>query len=863
MNRSAAFGSVLLATTMLTPSIAVAQEAAEGAEVIVVRGAFIPEPQRETAQVATFLTDEDLARAGDATAAVALTRLSGLSIVSNRFAYVRGLGERYSLAMLNGSHLPSPEPLRRTVPLDLFPTDLLGGITVQKTFSANYPGDFGGGVIALNTVREARDNYYSVSGGIGFNTVTVEEDGIFVRGGDSDWSGYDDGLRKLPPPLRPILASDMTLNEFDSATVELAGESLVNSPLSVIQSGDLEPDYSLSVEAGRRIDRDEFSIGLIGVLGYGRGWTTAQKTRQIQQGGVLGGDIQSTESSFNVDVHALGSGSLLWGDQAFQAMVFYTHSTSKEAQIDAGFDFNAPGETGQVWDESSGWFERELGMYQLTGANVLGPFNFEWRGALARSRRDAPYERSLRRLVNSDGDPAYLQANNYSIRFSELEDKIVSGGADLSYDFDFLRSGRDGTLSVGFDQSNTDREYDFLALRFAGGNSLPPDVRIARPDFLFSPDNIHPARFVLQEIVTPNDSYNATLDVRAAYAQADLELIPYVRTTVGARYEEAEETVQTFDRLGNSGALPVNIENEYWLPSALVTWNFAEDLQLRLGYSETIARPQFRELAQSNYFDPETDRSYRGNRWLTDSEFTNYDARLEYYMGRDAFLTVSAFHKQVENPIEESIFSTSTFEFETTFVNSPAATLTGGELEFRKYFQAPTDWGWAGERDWLLAFNYTYTKSEVQVDAGDLVIDPLTPPLAPTPTFRDASLFVLDGSPLQGSPENIVNLQTGWRSPTDELTVLLGWVDERILQRGTRQPGAEVPDVIEDPGVQLDLTFRRFFDIRGAEITLGIEARNLLDEEHIEYQRSDTLGVTHFNTFDRGRSLSVSLTSRF
>src|SRR5690606_28865928 len=149
----------------------------------------------------------------------------------DRFAYVRGLGDRYSLAMLNGSPLPSSEPLRRTVPLDLFPADLLDGITVQKTYSAHYPADFGGGVIDMRTLRQAREDYVAAAGSIGANTVTLEEDGVFVRGGDADWTGYDDGLRKVPVRLRQIFASGLRMDQLDDETVELAGESLVNAPL--------------------------------------------------------------------------------------------------------------------------------------------------------------------------------------------------------------------------------------------------------------------------------------------------------------------------------------------------------------------------------------------------------------------------------------------------------------------------------------------------------------------------------------------------------------------------------------------------------------------------------------------------------
>ncbi|CAN0038429.1 unnamed protein product, partial [Chrysoparadoxa australica] len=148
-------GALLASSVLLAPSAAFAQQtndeaasaAAQVEDVVVVRYQYVPEPQRRTAQVASFLSAEDLARTGDSDAAAALARVSGLSIVGGRFAYVRGLGDRYSSSLLNGSVLPSPEPLRRTVPLDLIPSDLLDGIEVQKTYSANLPAEFGGCLI--------------------------------------------------------------------------------------------------------------------------------------------------------------------------------------------------------------------------------------------------------------------------------------------------------------------------------------------------------------------------------------------------------------------------------------------------------------------------------------------------------------------------------------------------------------------------------------------------------------------------------------------------------------------------------------------------------------------------------------------
>ncbi|MEZ5967779.1 MAG: TonB-dependent receptor [Hyphomonas sp.] len=824
-------------------------------QTVVVRGEFIPEPQRQTSQVASFLSSEDLARTGDDNAALALTRLSGLSVVSGRFAYVRGLGDRYSSARLNGSPLPSPEPLRRTVPLDLFPSNVLDGASVQKTFSADYPGEFGGGVIDLKTLRTPAETFLNVKAGLGYNTETNDSKGIFVRGSDSDWTGYDDGLRDIPEPLQAVLSSGNTLNSYTPAEIETVGESLVNSPLSVIQSADLGPSSEFSLDGGRRFVFDNFDLGLVGVAGYNQGWTTKQAQQQRVQGGIVGMDQESLSTTLDVNFNALGSASLIWGDNLVQATALYVHSTTKDAQINTGYDFNQPG-TSQVEVESTGWYERELIFGQLRGEHKIGDFDFNWRGSLSQSTRDAPYQRTLLRLFDTNDNPLYSVANNYGINFSDLTDDVAGFGADVIYTRQ-IAGGRELKLSAGYDYSTTDRKYNFLALRFAGGNSLPLDVQSARPDYLFSPDNIDPSRFVLQEIVTPNDSYDASLDVTAFYGQAQFDITPYIQVTAGARYEEADQYVQTHDRFGNLGAAAVNLNNDYVLPAVTGTWNFADDLQLRVGYSETIARPQFRELALSAYFDPETDRNYRGNSGLVDSRLKNYDARLEYYFGRNQFITLAAFKKDIERPIEEVQFSTSTFVFESTFINSPSAEVQGAEFEYRTRFSMPLEAKFFQDRDWLFAINYTYTDSQVNAPAGSTIFDPISR------SVRDATAFALDGSKLQGTPENIANVQFGWEGDTDQMTVLVGWVDERILQRGLPQPGAILPDVVEDPGVQLDLVYKRDLKIAGRDLTLGLSGRNLLNEQHREYQTDETLGQTEFNTYDRGMSFSASLTAKF
>jgi outer membrane receptor protein involved in Fe transport len=866
MTKHSKYVCALLVSTILMPApAALAQatsdqptaEVAIPADEIVVRGQFIPEPQRATSQVATFLSAEDLARTGDETAALALTRLSGLNIVGGKFAFVRGLGDRYSSALLNGSPLPSPEPLRRTVPLDLFPSGILDGAAVQKTYSPNYPAEFGGGIIDLRTLRDPGDTYLKLKVGVGANLETTAKEGVFVSGGDLDWLGYDDGTRSTPAPLQALLDSGTPLNTLTPDEIEAVGESLTNSPLSVLQNGTLGPNFEGSIDAGASYDvADGATLGIVAVAGYRQDWTTERAERVTTAGNQIADVFDTLETTLDVTVNGLLSASLGWNEHLVQATGLYIHTSSKQSQIDEGVDFNAPTSTGEIYDEFSGFYERVLTMGQLKGDFVFDALEINLKGAYARSTRDAPYERTLRRFPDASGQPLYSQANQYRINFSDLEDTIISGGARFAYTIP-ITTLREAIVSAGYDYSDTDRTYNLLALQFVGGNSLPLDVQSARPDFLFSPDNIEPSRFVLQENSTINDNYDAALKVHAGYFMAQAELLPLVNVTAGVRYETADQSVSTFSRFGQLGESTL-LENDYWLPSATLTWNFADDLQLRLGYSKTIARPQFRELARSTYFDPESERQYRGNRGLIDSRLTNYDARLEYYLGRNQFTTLAGFYKKIEDPIEEVQFDTSTFQFETTFINSPRAELFGGEFEYRTRFAAPFDGVFFENRDWLFSVNYTYTFSEVQAKAGDLLFSPFG-----SGGLVDATLFGLDGAQLQGAPEHIVNAQFGWEGDNDQFTVLLGWVDERILQRGFPSPGTELPDVVEKPGVQLDAVFRQNLTLLGTPATIGLSARNLTGARHQEFQESSVIGRTEFNTYDRGRSFSASLTAEF
>jgi outer membrane receptor protein involved in Fe transport len=279
-------------------------------------------------------------------------------------------------------------------------------------------------------------------------------------------------------------------------------------------------------------------------------------------------------------------------------------------------------------------------------------------------------------------------------------------------------------------------------------------------------------------------------------------------------------------------------------------------MQLRAGASKTIARPQFRELAPSQFIDPENDRIFIGNPFLVDSELLNLDARYEWYFAGSQFLNFGVFYKDIDKPVEV-IVNEAGSELQTSFINAPSARLYGAEFEVRKYTRLFGSLPFFADKRFLTAFNYTYSKAEIQVEAGDQVF-----PLAGAGQPRPALELLRDGQPLQGQSEHLANVQLGWESDNEETgsqaTFLLTYVSDRVSARG--RPGQ--PDFIESPGVRLDFTLRKGFQVAGRLFSFGLEAGNLLGEDFEEFQELGGRRID-LNTYDMGRSVSFSVGLKF
>jgi len=859
---------------LIAPCVAVAQEqvGTEGQsdrvlDEIVVLGRFIPEPMQNTSEVAAFILSEDLARQGDSNAALALTRVTGLSIAEGRFVYVRGLGERYSSALLNNSPLPSPEPLQRVVPLDLFPSSVLEQIQVQKSYSVEFPGEFGGGVIALGTLGIPDEAFLNIGVGTSYNSASSLQQGVTHYGSDTDPLGFDGGRRDMPFGLRDAAANGIAVlpANFTPAQLQAIGQELTNAPLTLVQNGELPLNGSLEATFGNRFQLFGMDAGFIGVVGYGNDW---KRRNGVQQEGAieLGSngqptfvrrkdfDVRSTENEVSWD-GMLGFGIELDDNNELKWTNLFIRRTTKETYQREGIDELA-GDQPRL-RERTAWYERQLFSTQVSGEHIFGDLELDWRAAYAETERDAPYQRFIQYefnpafgLYETDGS-----RNPNETEFSTLDDSIGSVGVDGTYIVP-LSQARELELSAGFAYSTSSRDAEQRTYRFVPATgALPELVRLMRPDFFLSNFNIGPDRLEIREVTNVNGAYTGTLQVLGAYVKADWEVMPLVRFSAGLRFEDGKQKVG-IEPLFRGQAVPTSpeaLEEQYVLPAATITWNFAEDQQIRVGVSKTIGRPQFRELAPQQYLDPESDRLFIGNQFLTDTELLNVDARYERYFDRGEFVTLGAFYKDMENPVEAFTIETGG-SIQQSFINAPSATLLGFEIEAKKVFTTP--FAFLPNQDLFFQANYTWTQSEVQASSSDRVFSPIQPGIGVA-----ATTLIVDGSRLQGQSDNIANLQIGLENPEagSQATLLATYVSERSVARG--RPGGE-PDIVQEPGVTLDFVYNQDLEFDGKSFGFSLKVNNILGNEFEEYQELNGSRVD-VNRYDLGTTVSLGLSRSF
>ena len=826
---------VLASITAAVSAVAAAQQSPLIEEISVI-GQFVPDEKRGTDQISNVVGEEQFTRSGDSNIAESLKRVSGLSTVAGKYVYVRGLGERYATTLLNGAILPSPEPLNRVVPMDLFPTGILESVLVQKTYSAAYPGEFGGGVLQMRTKKSTDEFFWNFASTVGVIDNATFKDGYTVSGGDTDWLGIDDGFRA---PSQELLNATANGNELKlksrfsgigvpAEQLEVVGESFNNQYTPTEESA--PPNVNISTSFGNFYDigATGMKLNYLASLDYSNSWDTNRIERNTYVPSGVGLDIQedldvvNTENS--IDLSGIFSAGL---DIDENNNVRFTSVALRQTDNRV---FKTTGETLDAPDLSTvelQWVEREILSNQLQGDHYFPAFNefvVNWRYSDIVATREAPDTRSYR----YDGGEFSSRVDGNMRSFDELEDNASELGIDLTMVFYGPRNSII-TPKFGYVLSEKERNSEIRRFGFAFNGPLANNNQLLlRPlEEILSPENITEAGFVIRELTRPTDSYKANNSLEAFYGQVEVNFDDRLRLTFGGRQEDFDQVTTTFDLFRPSTSVVADLSRKEFLPSFSATY-IHYDHQFRFAYSETVSRPDFRELSTSPFINPETGREIFGNPNLDITSITNFDFRWEWYFGFADYVSAGIFYKEFVDPIEAVIFSP--VDPRITYINAQSAENQGIELEGYKRldFLGPV-----GE-DFYVQGNISFIDSLVNIRQSDL------------------GSLTSSSRPLQGQSDVLFNFQIGYEPYSGTTaTLLYHYFGDRIDSVGIE--GA--PDLIQEGYGELNFIFIKELN-RNWQVTA--KAKNILDA------RSEiTQGSLLTNGFKLGREASIQVQYRF
>jgi TonB-dependent receptor len=826
-------------------------EAGDGVEEIVVTGRArkaatdLVSERIEKPVVVDLLGADQISRVGDSTVAAALRRVPGISLVGD-FIYIRGLGERYSSTTLNGAYVPSPDLSRNVIPLDIFPSEIIDSISIQKGYTVDRPAAFGGGNIDIRTRRAPEDFTLSLQAGSGWNSES-RGDTLTYAGGGRDWLGRDDGTRALPGEISAAIreyqgsvnasaiATSLVQRGVPLLQAEQQSQAInrdlgtsLNRALDVNSTGP-KPDITLEGSVGNGWtfgDAGEWRFGVLGLGNYQNQWRNRER---VNRSSLLPELDRGVTDRTTHQVALTGSVTAELGylaDHTLGVTTMYLRNTEDDASITQRNNFNFRREDGaQLRDYYLRYEQRELTLVQFSGRHVLGEetraklgwfpdspllndLSVGWYYSDATATTDIPNEVIVTAVDAIDpATGAVLQtsvrptASAADFRFTELDDEVRSYGFDIARPFEFAAGQLVGTLSGGWDYYEKGRRTLLTRLQLGTTAQAAEGILIGTPGQVFSDDNIlDPAnQFRLTRGGIGTESYLAGEVIDAGFGNIDLTWRDTWRLSAGARFEQWSQLSVPVDQLDYSASkVPLTPEQlvlaakvvDDWYPSVAVTWIrpdlMAEQFQLRLGYSQTTARPDLREVAQATYIDPLTEARVIGNPALVPSDLRNFDLRAEWFFGNGDSFTISPFYKQIDRPIETVEGAGTDNNLSFTFINAGEANLYGVEFEWLKQLDVlgKVLGGWA--EGFFTSGNLTLSQSELRIDNSAFGLTNLVRPLAQ-------------------QSDAIINLQLGWDSPASAHSATLAYnaFSERLFFGGRN--GAD--DAYEQPFESLDFIY--------------------------------------------------------
>ena len=867
-------GEVTVLTIRMQQDVVQTQEVVVTAKRIENSEAALLTIQKKSANVLDGISAETFARTGDGDAAEAIKRVTGVSVEGGKYVYVRGLGDRYTKTLLNGMEIPGLDPDRNTVQMDIFPSALLDNIVVYKTFTPDLPGDFTGGMVDIKTKDFQNTRTMSVSGSWSYNPdFHFQNDHLSYESSNADAFALGLGSRDVPQVVQDYTDGNSSsipgrqLQSTAPQTLEDLTRSFDDELGTRTRTSLMDQSYGFSM--GNQVNRERNTLGYNMSVGYSNTYRNYDRTINGQY--VKPADPDETElvplltdsgrlSEHEVTWNALLNGSIKTQTAKHSLTLLHVQNGLEQAGTRTLVASGARG-------AQSARIRKNLLYYNqrsISNASYASQFNIDDDRFVLTHNLSLVYaqnkEPDYRLTFFEEDDQGFtFQGGNggqASRIFRYLNEYNVSDRIDGRWNFNQW-SGEKAYLKGGLGYTFKLRDFNVAQFNMISSSEMfypspDPDI-ILDEDAVFDP-NENPDGTFVDFGFDPSNSYRSNMHVAAAYIMNELPLLPNLKTIYGLRFEYAQ-----INYSGVNGETLEEIDNETVLrtydplPSVGFVYNPVEDMNLRLNYSRTLARPSFKEKSLVAIYDAATEIFFNGNIDLVTTYINNLDLRWEYFFGRGEMVSASAFYKRFQNPIEIGIQLQSDPD-NITPRNTERADVFGAEVEVRKNF------GFISEAmdDLSIGGNLTYVLS--RVDRRRSIIDqPGNPPISEfeinqteARTGEDVEQF----RSLQGQAPFLVNTYLNYDNEDLGLEFNVSYnVQGRTL---TVIGFAQVPSVYTDPFHSLNLKASKTFGYEGrwkASVTM----QNLVgDERLLEF---DSFGAERqvYRLLEPGRSFGVGI----
>lgn len=832
-------------------------EVVVSAKKITETGAALLKERQKADAFSDAIGAEDIQRGGSSNAADAVKKVTGATTVGGKYVYIRGLGNRYSSTQLNGSNLPSSDPDKKSVHLDLFPSNMIENIVTTKTATPDKPGDFTGGAVNIAT-KSFPDKFnmnFSISGAV--NSQSTGSSMLTYPGGSLGWFGMDDGIRDIPDIVKkneiPTITDARTKKNGSENAILLDQLSNSFDPVMAPTTKTAPMDQGFSFAVGDQQELFESPFGYLASFSYSRKFTSYEQG-SLANYSQPGSTSQELKSEYEANVQE-SSDEVAWG-----GMVNLAYYLTNNNKLSFNYMYNNSGETKAVYQDGYrsyyqedmetrilSFIQRTISSYQLSGdhsfVSVMNS-KLNWQLSLSNNTQDQPDFRTFDNIYydveQEDGSIVRKYTLNESDNnalpsryFRFLSEDLFGGNMNYEIPFKPL-TDKKGKFKTGLLYNKKDR--DFSESRYVyqqdgdvvDYNGDPNAFIDQQTGIMDSSGNFNYFGNYIEDRTQLSGSYTGSQEIFAYYAMADFYATDDLRLVGGVRYETTNIATISRDETRPEG----DISEQDLLPSINMIYEVNDDINIRAAYSKTIARPTFREIAPYDSYLPIRHKTLLGNSDLERSIIDNYDLRWEWFIHPGEILAISGFYKNFKNPIEMAIVNSNN---NIQARNVDEAILYGAEFEFRKNLSFLSD----NLSNFIFGTNLTLSMSKVDLSEFELQ------------SRRAYDENASSTRELQGQSPYVVNLDLSY---VNEKLGTEANIHYNVFGKRLTEVGYGSPDYYEFPKPELNLVVsQKVLDA----FKVKLSARNILNSKN--YKATTFRGEDYISEqYLLGRRFSIS-----